>query len=67
MRPLNGAFCGLAMNQSAFATRFLLDRLPGISEVMLLLDPFDMSTCRTQKATAFSISRASATKAAAPS
>jgi hypothetical protein len=53
IRPLNGAFCGLAMNQSAFATRFLLDRLPGISEVLLLLDPFDMSSCRASKTAVF--------------
>ena len=53
VRPLNGAFCGLAMNQSAFATRFLLDRLPGISDVLLLLDPFDMSTCRASKTAVF--------------
>jgi hypothetical protein len=53
VRPLNGAFCGLAMNQSAFATRFLLDRLPGISEVLLLLDPFDMSSCRASKTAVF--------------
>jgi len=53
VRALNGAFCGLAMNQSAFATRFLIDRLPGISDVLLLLDPFDMSSCRTSKTAVF--------------
>jgi hypothetical protein len=53
VRPLNGAFCGLAMNQSAFATRFLIDRLPGISDVLLLLDPFDMSSCRASKTAVF--------------
>ena len=53
VRPLNGAFCGLAMNQSAFATQFLIDRLPGISDVLLLLDPFDMSSCRASKTAVF--------------
>jgi len=53
VRPLNGAFCGLAMNQSAFATQFLIDRLPGVSDVLLLLDPFDMSSCRASKTAVF--------------
>ena len=52
-RPLNGAFCGLAINQSAFVARFLVDRLPGISDVLLLLDPFDMSNCRASKTAVF--------------
>jgi hypothetical protein len=53
VRPLNGAFCGLAINQSAFVARFLVDRLPGISDVLLLLDPFDMSNCRASKTAVF--------------
>ena len=53
VRPLNGAFCGLAVNQSAFVTRFLVDHLPGVAEVLLLLDPFDMSNCRSSKTAVF--------------
>ena len=52
-RPLNGAFCGLAINQSAFVARFLIDRFVGISDVLLLLDPFDMSSCRASKTDVF--------------
>ena len=52
-RPLNGAFCGLAINQSTFVARFLVDRFVGISDVLLLLDPFDMSSCRASKTAVF--------------
>jgi hypothetical protein len=52
-RPLNGAFCGLAINQTAFVTGFLVDRLPGIADVLLVLDPFDMSSCRASKTAVF--------------
>jgi hypothetical protein len=52
-RPLNGAFCGLTMNQSAFAARFILKRFPTITDVLLVLDPFDMSVCRSKGTSIF--------------
>ena len=52
-RPLNGAFCGLALNQSVFAARFLIGRLPGISDVLVVVDPFDLSNCRASKTALF--------------
>jgi hypothetical protein len=32
-----------------FAAQFLLERYPSITEVLLVIDPFDMSTCRSSK------------------
>ncbi len=52
-RPLNGGFCGLRMNQTAFVTRFLLERYPSISDLLLLLDPLDMSACHVVKSEVF--------------
>jgi hypothetical protein len=53
VRPLNGAFCGLSINQSAFATRFFLQRFPTITDVLLVVDPFDMSSCRSNRTAMF--------------
>jgi hypothetical protein len=52
-KPLNGAFCGLSMHQIAFTTCFLLKRFPTATDVRLLLDPFDMSACRSKKTDIF--------------
>jgi len=38
-RPLNGAFCGLSINQSGVRTRFFLQRFPTITDVLLVVDP----------------------------
>jgi hypothetical protein len=52
-RVLNGGFCGLSINQSAFVGRFLLQRFPGIRTVLVVIDPFDMSACRSKKTAVF--------------
>ncbi|MFC3609264.1 hypothetical protein [Stutzerimonas tarimensis] len=44
-RPLNGAFCGLHANQSAYAAHWLLDREPGIRQVVMIADPQDFTGC----------------------
>ncbi|WP_438826825.1 hypothetical protein [Pseudomonas lopnurensis] len=44
-RPLNGAFCGLHANQSAYVANWLLDRHPGIRQVVMIVDPLDFSGC----------------------
>ena len=52
-RPLNAGFCGLQVNQSAFVGRFFLQRYPTVTDVLLLVDPFDMGACRSQKTEVF--------------
>lgn len=59
-RPLNASFCGLSVNQSAYAARFFLQRYPTITDVLLMLDPFDMSTCRSNKTAIFDAADVSA-------
>jgi hypothetical protein len=52
-RPLNGGFCGLQFNQTAFVSRFFLDRYPTITDLLLVLDPKDMSACRSTRSEVF--------------
>ena len=52
-RPLNASFCGLMVNQSAFVGRYFLQRFPSVTDVLLLLDAFDMSACRSSKTQVF--------------
>jgi hypothetical protein len=51
-RPLNAGICGLQMNQTAFATSYLMQRYPSVTDVLLIVSPFDMGGCTTAK-TAF--------------
>nr|WP_244308932.1 hypothetical protein [Pseudomonas duriflava] len=44
-RPLNGAFCGLHANQSAYVANWLLDREPTIKQVLMIVDPQDFAGC----------------------
>lgn len=53
VRPVNASFCGLMVNQSAFVGRYFLQRYPTVSDVLLLLDPLDMSACRSNKTQVF--------------
>src|SRR5262245_26100337 len=52
-RPLNGGFCGLSINQSLYAADFLLSRFPTITDVLVMVDPFDMGACRSNKTALF--------------
>lgn len=45
--PLNGAFCGLKMNQTAFAADYLLGHYPSVRSVVLIFAPEDMAQCST--------------------
>jgi hypothetical protein len=51
--PLNGAFCGLKMNQTEFATGYLLDHYPNVQSVVLILSPLDLTECSTTNARVF--------------
>jgi hypothetical protein len=44
-RPLNGGFCGFSMDQTEFATRWLLRRYPTVHEVALVAAPQDFENC----------------------
>jgi hypothetical protein len=59
-RPLNGGFCGLQFNQTAFVTRFALERYPSVTDLLLVLDPKDMSACSTTRSAVFDTADVSA-------
>ena len=44
-RPVNGGFCGMQMNQSAFIADWMLARWPEIEQVLLVVSPLDFTTC----------------------
>lgn len=43
--PLNGAFCGLKINQTRFVTEYLVRRVPSIRQVVTILAPQDLTEC----------------------
>ena len=45
-RPLNGAFCGMQVHQSAFISRWLIDQFPSVEDVLLIVSPRDYKSCR---------------------
>jgi len=51
--PLNGAFCGLKMNQTEFTTGYLLGHYPSVHSVVLVFSPLDMTECSTTNARVF--------------
>lgn len=53
VRALNGGFCGLKINETAFATRFFLGRYPSIQEVVTVVAPQDLTKCRSSEAEIF--------------
>ena len=44
-RPVNGGFCGMQVNQSAFIADWMLDRWPDVGRVLLVVSPLDFTTC----------------------
>lgn len=49
LRPLNGAFCGLRANQSAYVANWLLDRQPSVRQVLMIVAPQDFAQCRNTR------------------
>jgi len=45
VRPLNGGFCGMQINQSAFLTTWMTDHWPSIDSVLLMASPLDFNRC----------------------
>lgn len=45
--PLNGAFCGLPVNQSVYVGDWLLDRQPTVRQVLMIVAPHDFAECST--------------------
>jgi hypothetical protein len=44
-RPVNGGFCGMQMNQSAFIANWMLTHWPEIERVLLVVSPLDFTAC----------------------
>ena len=44
-RPLNGGFCGLQIDQSAFIAGWMIDQWPSIRQVLLVVSPMDYTRC----------------------
>jgi hypothetical protein len=53
LRPFNGAFCGLRVNQAIFVADWLLDRFESVRNVVLVASPYDFQSCRLTPAEAF--------------
>jgi hypothetical protein len=51
--PLNAAFCGLRMNQTAFTARYFLSRMPRVHDVLTIVAPYDLAECSTNSASVF--------------
>jgi hypothetical protein len=51
--PFNGGFCALKMNETAFTTRYFLERYPSVRDVVTILAPQDMTDCRNARAQIF--------------
>lgn len=51
--PLNAAFCGLQMNQTAFTAEYFLARSPGVRDVLTIVAPVDLAECSTHDARVF--------------
>ena len=53
MMPLNGAFCGLKMNQTEFTLGYFLGHYPSVQSVVLVFSPLDLTECSTTNARVF--------------
>jgi hypothetical protein len=51
--PLNGAFCGLKLNQTEFTTAYLLAHYPSVRTVVAVLAPQDLTECSTSNTDVF--------------
>ena len=52
-KPLNAGFCGLTVNQSVFVAEWMLDRYPGVRDVLLVVSPQDLTRCKTTRTEVF--------------
>lgn len=53
LKPLNGAFCGLHANQTLYVANWLLDREPGVRDVVMVVDPIDFGQCSASREAVF--------------
>lgn len=53
VRPLNGAFCGLHVNQSNYVADWLLERHPSVRQVVMIVAPNDFTQCRRRAEAVF--------------
>lgn len=52
--PLNGGFCGLSVNQTAFTADWLLDRYNHVQDVVMIASPQDFTDCTDKPSAIFS-------------
>jgi hypothetical protein len=45
--PLNGAFCGLKLNQTEFTTAYLVAHYPSVRTIVVVFAPQDLTECST--------------------
>lgn len=57
--PFNGGFCGLSINQSVYATDWLLGHYPSVREVLMIASPQDFENCTTVRPAVFDAADAS--------
>jgi hypothetical protein len=48
-KAFNGAFCGLTMSETVFATRYFLARYPSVREVVTIMAPQDLTKCSAKR------------------
>lgn len=53
VRSLNGGFCGLHVNQTQFATGWLLGHFPGVDTILMLAVPQDFTACASEPTAVF--------------
>ncbi|WP_159993397.1 hypothetical protein [Roseomonas sp. 18066] len=59
-QPLNGAFCGLTINQSTYAADWLLGHNDSVREVLLIASPHDFENCGRMRTAVFDAADADA-------
>ena len=55
IKPLNGGFCGLHINQSAYAADWLLEHHPSVQRVLLIAAPQDFAGCQKKPEAIFDL------------
>lgn len=53
IKPLNGGFCGLHVNQSAYAADWLLERYSSVQHVLMIAAPQDFAGCQAKPTEVF--------------
>ncbi len=55
VRPYNAGLCGIDVAQSASVTRWLLERLPSVDQIVLIASPVDFESCASAADSRFDV------------